>query len=45
MHGLHETAKDTLTKDLLLIEGDREAEIPKFDLHRLFDNAAEIGEG
>jgi len=45
VHGLHETAKDTLVKDLLLIEGDREAEIPKFDLHRLFDNAAEMGEG
>lgn len=48
MHGLHETVRDSLINDLLLVGdgvGKEAIGLPKFDLHRVFDNAAEIGEG
>lgn len=48
VHGLHETVRDSLMNDLLLVGdgvGKEAIGLPKFDLHRVFDNAAEIGEG
>ena len=44
VHGLHETARERLEKDLLLVEDGGKAVLPKFDLSQLFDNAAEMGE-
>jgi len=48
VYGLYETVRDSLIKDLLLVGdkiGKEAVGLPKFDLYRVFNNAAEIGEG
>lgn len=48
MHGLYKTVRVSLMNDLLLVGdgiGEEAIGLPKFDLHRVFNNAAEIGEG
>jgi len=43
VHGLHETVRQRLSKDILMVE--EEQAMPPIDLRRLFDNAAEMAEG
>jgi len=45
IHGLHAMAERRLSKDILMIEDDKTTVIPKVNLDRLFDNAAEMTEG
>lgn len=43
VHGLHETMRQRLWKDILMV--GEEQTMPPVDLQRLFDNAAEMAEG
>ena len=42
VHGLQETVKQRLSQDLLLLGDDTATVLPKIDIERIFDNAAEI---
>ena len=45
VHGLYETVKERLNNDVLFVGGEETATaLPKFDIHQLFDNAAEMTE-
>jgi len=44
VHGLYETVRERLVKDLLLVEDGGKAALPMLDLGRLFDNAVEMSE-